>query len=96
VATAASLGAQSQVRESRTEIGAESLTSAYKGLYLRIINRQAPPPSAHWPAYKFPFSNIRATIAVREVTLSLAKIRRRWVETVHTLISSTEAMTLFG
>lgn len=35
-------------------------------------------------------------MAAREQTPSLAKIRRRWVETVQELISRTRAIILFG
>ena len=38
----------------------------------------------------------RATIATLEVTANFAKMRRKWVPTVHELISKTAAMVLFG
>jgi hypothetical protein len=43
-----------------------------------------------------PSSINRATIAAREQTLSLAKSRLKYVQTVQELISSTAAMVLFG
>jgi len=43
-----------------------------------------------------PDSAALATIAARDVTPSLAKIRRKCVHTVHELMLSTAAITLFG
>ena len=43
-----------------------------------------------------PVSIIRATIAVRDETRSLAKMRRKCVPTVHELILSTAAIVLLG
>jgi hypothetical protein len=43
-----------------------------------------------------PSLNILVTIAVRDVTPSFAKILRRCVETVQTLISNTDAIILLG
>src|SRR5262245_758486 len=43
-----------------------------------------------------PMSVVRATIAAREVTPSLAKILRKYVQTVQGLMLRTSAMTLLG
>lgn len=41
-------------------------------------------------------SSTRATMAARELTFNLAKIRRRYDDTVNELMSSTAAIVLFG